>query len=73
VYTAGGPIDSSPALAGDLVFFGCDDGDIYALSAATGKQVWSFTAGAPITASPAISDGKMIIGSTDGAIYCFGR
>ena len=48
-------IDSSPAIAGDRVVVGSNDGRLYVLDLATGKEVWEFDAGAGFTASPALA------------------
>src|SRR5260370_13747227 len=36
-------IDSSPAIANSIVYFGSDDGNLYAVDAKTGEQRWSYT------------------------------
>ena len=51
---------------------GSDDGRLYLLSLAQGKEVWSYDAGQPIESSPAVADGRVVIGVDDGAVYCFG-
>ncbi len=71
--TTKGKVESSPVIAGKVVFVGSGDGNLYGLRLADGKQVWKFAAGAEITASPAIGRGRLIIGTGDGAIYCFGK
>jgi len=43
-FTAGGPVDSAPTIAGDAVVFGCLDGNVYCLSAKTGHLAWKFQA-----------------------------
>ena len=40
-----GEVSSSPAVAGGVVYVGSDDGKVYALSASTGTQIWSYTTG----------------------------
>ena len=60
-------------IAGETIFLGCSDGNIYGLRLSDGAKVWQFTAGAEVTASPAIGQGRMVIGSMDGAVYCFSR
>jgi outer membrane protein assembly factor BamB len=59
-------------IAGESVFVGCDDGNLYELALSNGKKLWQFRAGAALKASPAVGRGHLVIGSTDGAIYCFG-
>ena len=66
-------MDSSPAIAGDRVYVGSNDGHFYVLDLATGKKLWDFEAGAPLSASPAIAAGRIVIGAQDGRLYCFGE
>ncbi len=65
-------VESSPAIAGDRVFVGSNDGRFYVLSLSNGAKLWEFEAGAPLSASPAIANGRIVIGSQDGRLYCFG-
>ena len=65
-------VESSPAIAGDRVFVGSNDGRFYVLSLSNGTKLWEFNAGAPLSASPAIANGRIVIGSQDGRLYCFG-
>lgn len=60
---------SSPALAGDLVYFGSGDGNVYALEAASGKVRWSFQTGNVVHASPALANGLVYVGSWDSYFY----
>jgi glucose dehydrogenase len=48
---------ASPVIAGDAVYFGSADGNLYALDPATGKQMWRFKTAGRIRATPAIADG----------------
>jgi eukaryotic-like serine/threonine-protein kinase len=41
-FDAKGQVFSSPALAGDLAYFGVSNGRLYAVDAKSGKQVWMF-------------------------------
>ena len=45
-------VESSPAIAGDRVFVGSNDGRFYVLNLTTGAKLWEFDAGAPLSASP---------------------
>ena len=63
------------ATAGGLVFGGSNEGNFYALDAATGEPLWEFQTGGPVRANP-ISfeiDGKQHIGIAAGnALFVFG-
>ena len=67
-----GKVDSSPAVASDKVVVGSDDGRVYLVSLATGKELWHYEIGQPVESSPAVADGRFVIGSNDGGVYCFG-
>ena len=43
-FTTGGPVRFAPAVAGDKVYVGSDDGWLYCLNAETGGVVWRFHA-----------------------------
>ena len=60
---------SSPALAGDTVYFGSGDRNVYALDAATGELKWKFATGDVVHASPAVAGGVVYIGSWDRYLY----
>lgn len=64
-----GQILSSPAIAGDTLYFGSSDHCLYALDLATGTQQWKFKSEGRITSSPAISAGAVYFGSYDGNFY----
>lgn len=40
--TFGGDVDSSPAVVGSRLYVGSDDGNLYAIDAATGNILWTF-------------------------------
>lgn len=67
--TTTGPVKSSPAIAGQLVYFTLLDGRVLALDCLTGKNVWEFTTGSHIFGSPTVVDGILYIGSGDSKIY----
>ena len=49
--------------------FGCSDGKVYALDAATGDKLWEFATGDKVWATPAVSGGVLYIGSFDEKLY----
>jgi hypothetical protein len=51
------------------VFVGTEMGNMYALNAQTGAQVWKYNVGAPILNSVATGDGRVYFGPMDGAVY----
>lgn len=69
-FYAGHPIQSSPAIAADgTVFFGSDNGRLYAFDPA-GNGRWEFETGDAVVASPAVgADGTVYAGSLDGRLY----
>lgn len=60
---------SSPVVAEGAVFFGCGDGNLYALDAATGDLKWKVQTGDVVHASPAYADGVVYVGSWDTYLY----
>jgi outer membrane protein assembly factor BamB len=64
-------IHSSPSSDGTRIFFGADDGFLYAVKAADGTGEWKGATAGPLTASPSVSDGCVYIGSTDRTLYAF--
>jgi outer membrane protein assembly factor BamB len=64
---------SSPAFANDMVFFGSDNGYLYALNVSnkiTPKLEWKFPTGNKIQSSPAVDWPYVYVGSVDGKLYC---
>lgn len=56
-------------VAAGKVFVGTEMGNLYALDASTGTQVWKYTAGGPILNSVAVDSGRVFFGAMDGAVY----
>ena len=78
-FKANGKIWSSPAVAGNAVYFATNvpEGTIYSLNLDDGSLLWYFKLKPPsgkyfnIMSSPFISDGKLYIGADSGYVYCF--
>ena len=51
------------------VYVGTEMGNVYALNAATGQQVWKRAVGSPVLASVAAAGGRVFFGAMDGAVY----
>jgi len=62
-------VRSSPAVAGDKVFFGSDDYFVYGLSARKGTKRWKFKTNGYVLSSPAVAGGIICFGSMDGYLY----
>ena len=57
--------------AGGRLYFGSSiDDKVYALSADTGEEAWSFCTGGPIRLAPMVWNGRVFVGSDDGFVYC---
>ncbi|KAA0156533.1 hypothetical protein FNF31_05886 [Cafeteria roenbergensis] len=69
-FNAGDRVVASPAVVGDMVYAGSDNGNIFALNATSGALLWAYATGGPVRSSPAVlADGSVIAGSYDGAVY----
>jgi outer membrane protein assembly factor BamB len=66
-------LDSSPAIVGNQVFIGSNDGRLYVLDLQSGEKIWQFEAGGPLYASPSIASNRLVIGSLDGQLFCLGQ
>lgn len=64
----GAQLNSSPAIAGGLVYVGCDDGHVYAVGLADGAVRWKHRTGGPVLSSPLPGDGCVYVGSDDGTL-----
>jgi len=62
-------LESSPATVNGVMYFGSDDGNVYALNADAGTKLWSYATGAPIISSPAVANGVVYAGSEIGSVY----
>jgi len=62
---------SQPVVVGDRLWVAEKDAHrIRCLSAADGKDVWSFTAGGRIDSAPTVHAGMVLFGCRDGSVYC---
>jgi len=69
-YSSDANIISTPAVDGDNVIVGNQNGKMICLSLKNGKQKWTYQTGGSIFSSPAVSKGMVLFGSGDGTIYC---
>ena len=68
-FPTGDRIVSSPAYADGVIYFGGDDGQVYAVDAADGRQRWKYKTGGPVPSSPAVSGGVVYAASYDGKLH----
>jgi eukaryotic-like serine/threonine-protein kinase len=68
-FPTGDRVMSSPVFKDNVIYFGGDDGNVYAVDAVTGRQIWKRATNGPVPATPAIAKGTVYIGSYDGKFY----
>ena len=62
---------STPAVAGEIVYVGGDDGYLYAFALTDGDVLWRYNLGVPIKGSPVVSGNVLLICDWDGNLFCF--
>ena len=72
-FQTGDRLVSSPAYADGVIFFGSDDGNVYAVDAADGHQLWQLHTGGPVPSTPAIAGELVYVASYDGKFYALDR
>ncbi|MFH2009010.1 MAG: PQQ-binding-like beta-propeller repeat protein [bacterium] len=65
------PIRGSVAIGPKGLYVGSNNGSLYAVRRATGKQLWRQRTGGPIFSTAAVADGVVTVGSYDGHVYAF--
>ncbi len=68
-FQTGGPVRSSAAVVGGVVYVGSSDGWLYAIDEASGGEIWRFATGGPVDSSPAVAGGVVFASSRDRSIY----
>ncbi len=68
-YESGEIYTSSPAVEGQVVVFGSQDGHVYALDIRTGRERWRFRAGGRVYASPAVAAGTVYAADQAGSVF----
>ena len=68
-FATGDRIVSSPVFSNHTIYFGGDDGNIYAVDAETGRQIWKRPTGGPVACTPAVANGIVYAESYDGKFY----
>jgi len=68
-FATGNRVISSPVISGKALYFGGDDGNVYAVDSETGGQIWKTKTRGPVPATPAVVNGTLYVGSYDGNFY----
>lgn len=74
---ADGPVDASPTIADELVYFNSDPGTVYAVDAKSGEIRWqtatehAIPPETPRTSSPTVTDGSVFVGLHRGGVWAF--
>lgn len=68
-FETGGRVISSPVVAGDVVYVGSTDGNLYAVNRQDGLLRWKFATRGPVSSSPAVHGGLVFASSVDGNVY----
>jgi len=68
-FAAAGAVTSSPVVAEGRVFFGSDDGKVYAVGLRDGLELWSFATQDIVEAPPLVLNGSVYVGSSDACFY----
>lgn len=58
-----------PAVIDDTIFIQTRDGNLYAVDAATGNDIFDFETGIEGYPSSAVADGTIFLGGSDGNLY----
>ena len=66
----GGRLTQPVMALGKLFVASIDAHRLYALDAASGKELWRFAAGGRIDSPPTFYRGRLLFGSADGRVYC---
>jgi outer membrane protein assembly factor BamB len=61
-----GRAESSPVVIDRTVYFGCENGDLYALSTVSGNVRWATPLGGPVKSAPAYYGGTLYVGDYGG-------
>jgi len=67
-FPTGNAIQADPGAANGVVYVGSTDNNVYAVSIATRRQVWSFEAGT-VSAAPELAGDVVCLSTTDGHFY----
>jgi outer membrane protein assembly factor BamB len=64
-----GPVWGTPTVGDDLVFFGSDDDNLYAVAVENSHLKWKFATQGAVRSQPVIAEGLVYFTSDDGYLY----
>ncbi len=73
VFQSDANVISTPAVVGNKVVFGNQNGVVQAIHLTSGKKAWNYKTSGPIFSSPAAAGTTTIFGSADGNIYAVNK
>jgi outer membrane protein assembly factor BamB len=68
-FPTGNRIVSSPVIDNKKIYFGSDDGNVYAVDAESGREIWRRATRGPVPSTPAVAAGLIYFVSYDGNFY----
>jgi hypothetical protein len=68
-FTTAASVDGTATVAGGIVHVGDDNGNFYAIDAATGALRWKLPTGSSVVSRPAVVDGTVYVGSENNDVY----
>jgi len=68
-FPTGSRIVSSPVMQDGVIYFGSDDGNVYAVAPADGRQLWKYSTRGAVASTPAIAHDTLYVMSYDGHFY----
>ena len=71
-FDAGSPCWPGATFANGLVLAGCDDGQVHAIDARTGRPRWTFRAGGPVRSRVTLAGADAYVQADDGFLYSLG-
>src|SRR6476661_8613562 len=68
-FHTGGMVIASPAVVDGTAYIGSDDGNLYAVDTASGKEKWKLAVHSRVPSSAAVTGGTVYFGAYDGNFY----